>query len=354
MRRLLVVFAVAACFAISPAPSSANAQHAGIQVALRALGLYCGPIDGIVGPKTVAAIRAAQRAARLPVTGIADLRTRRALGPLGTPLLGSRVVRAGDFGLDVAVLQILLTQRGLYHGALDGYLGARTQVALRRYQRRAHLGVDGVAGPRTLAAFVRQTGVPVRTTLVSSSSRIYVVRPGDSLTAIAARFGVTLAALARANRIDPARVLLIGRRLTIPARAATALASTPTNVRDRLDAWAMRLGVSRELVRALAWMESGYQPNVVSSAGARGVLQTLPATRKFVENVLVGRSLPTTLDGDIEAGVLFLRHLLRRFAGDERLALAAWYQGEDAVRKHGLYKVTKPFVANVLALKSRV
>jgi hypothetical protein len=49
-----------------------------------------------------------------------------------------------------------------------------------------------------------------------------------------------------------------------------------------------------------------------------------------------------------------LRHLLQVFHGDERLALAGWYQGEKAVRQHGLYKVTKPFVADVLALKSRV
>ena len=53
-------------------------------------------------------------------------------------------------------------------------------------------------------------------------------------------------------------------------------------------------------------------------------------------------------------GILYLRHLLQVFNGDERLALAGWYQGERAVSEHGLYKVTKPFVANVLALKLRM
>src|SRR5487761_768503 len=139
MRRLVVLVAVAACFASLPAPSSANAQQAGIQVALRALGLYCGPIDGIVGPQTVAAVRAAQKRMHLPVTGLIDLRTRVALGPLGTPLFGSRTLRPGDFGLDVAVLQFLLTKRGLYHGALDGYLGKRTDASLRKYQRVVHV-----------------------------------------------------------------------------------------------------------------------------------------------------------------------------------------------------------------------
>ena len=160
-------------------------------------------------------------------------------------------------------------------------------------------------------------------------------------------------ALARTNHRSLSGVLLIGTRLTIPA-ASTGLAPTPTNVRDRLDTWAARLGVSRSLVRALAWMESGYQPDVVSSAGARGVLQTLPSTRQFVEDVLVGHSVPSTVDGDVEVGVLFLRHLLRRFDGDESLALAAWYQGEHSVRKIGPLKESKVFVADVEALKARM
>ena len=77
-------------------------------------------------------------------------------------------------------------------------------------------------------------------------------------------------------------------------------------------------------------------------------------TRQFVQDVLLGRSVPHTVDGDIEVGILYLRHLLQVFNGDERLALAGWYQGERAVRQHGLYKVTKPLVANVLALRARM
>jgi soluble lytic murein transglycosylase-like protein len=125
-------------------------------------------------------------------------------------------------------------------------------------------------------------------------------------------------------------------------------------VRAKLDAWSARLGVDPHLVRALAWMESGFQTRIVSNAGARGVLQTLPVTRQFVQDVLLGRGVPHTVDGDIEVGILYLRHLLQVYNGNERLALAGWYQGERAVRLHGLYKVTKPFVANVLALRARM
>ena len=343
--------------------ASANPQHAGLQVALRAHGLYLGPIDGRVGPMTVAAVRAFQHKAGLPVTGNADVRTRLALGPLGRPLFGERTLRAGSFGLDVAVLQFLLTKRGLYDGALDGYLGPETQAALRRYQRRMRLAADGVAGPRTRAALVLQADVPVRprpvvvSAVTAAPSGTYVVRPGDTLTAIAARNGTTVSALARANGLDPARPILIGARLKVPAAAPrvvrTALAASPSAVRGTLDRWSARLGISPSLIRALAWMESGFQPQIVSPAGARGVLQTLPVTRDYVEDVLVGHPLPRTVDGDAQVGILYLRHLLRQFDGDVRLALAAWYQGEAAVRRDGVYAVTKPFVANVLALRER-
>jgi peptidoglycan hydrolase-like protein with peptidoglycan-binding domain len=357
--KLVSVLAAVAC--LWPATAAANPQHAGIQVALRAVGLYCGQIDGEVGPLTVAAIRLAQRRAHVPVTGIADVRTRRSLGPLGRPLFGERTLKKGDFGLDVSVLQFLLTKRGLYHGALDGYLGPQTAASLRRYQKRMRLLSDGVAGPRTRAALVLQNGVPVRAKPVAATpSEVYVVREGDTLTAIGRRYGISVRKLASANRIDPAKPIVIGARLKIPGGAAapqsarTALAATPTAVRATLDAWSNRLGVPPRLVRALAWMESGFQPNIVSSAGAKGVLQTLPVTRSFVEDVLVGKRLPTTLDGDVEVGVRFLRHLLQRFDGNERLALAAWYQGEAAVRRDGVYEVSKPFVANVLALEQRM
>ena len=126
-----------------------NPQIAGLQVALRAHGLYLAQIDGIAGPKTAAAVHAFQRRKHLQV-GVADARTRIALGPLGRPLFGSRTLRRGDFGWDVSVLQFLLTKRGAYSGALDGYLGKETAAALKRYQRSLHLRADAVVGPRTL------------------------------------------------------------------------------------------------------------------------------------------------------------------------------------------------------------
>ena len=222
---------------------------------------------------------------------------------------------------------------------------------MRRFQRRAGLAVDGVAGPLTLAALEgSKTGAAT-----VAARQVYVVRPGDSLTAIAQRHGTTLAALARANRLDPARPLLIGTRLRIPAATARApLAAPPSSVRDTITRIASAHGVSPELARAVAWMESGFQPHVVSSAGALGVMQVTPPTWDFVEQVLLRRDVPNTTEGNIQVGIVFLRHLLREFGGDERLALAAYYQGAKAVREHGLYAETRTYVEAIRSLKGRV
>jgi LysM repeat protein len=353
VRRCIALICLTGALAAAPAVHAAgNPQIAGLQVALRAHGLYLAQIDGIAGPKTAAAVHAFQQKHGLPY-GVANARMRAALGPLGRPLFGTRTLKRGDFGWDVSVLQFLLTRHGVYSGALDGYMGKETIAGLRRYQRSMHLLADAVVGPRTLSAIVRRDGVPVRTRPVVVRTTVHIVRVGDTLTALAARFHTTIAALASVNHIDPAKPIVIGQRLRLPA-PAPALTPQRVDVRSMLDAWSGRLGVDPHLVRALAWMESGFQTEIVSSAGARGVLQTLPTTRAYVETVLAGRKIPPSVDGDIEVGILYLKHLLKTFGGDERLALAGWYQGEVAVRKHGLYKITKPFVANVLALRNRM
>jgi LysM repeat protein len=361
---MLAVAAVAAAVLAPSANAAAgmvNPQIAGLQVALRAWGMYAGAIDGIAGPRTASGLHRFQRKMGIPA-GVADARTRAKLGPLGRPLFGSRNLHRGDFGWDVSVLQFVLARAGLYQGALDGYLDGTTAAALRSYQRTVHLTVDGVAGPRTLASIAYHARVPVRPRPASSAppatrmTVVYVVRSGDSLTAIARRYHTSVRALARMNRLDPSKVLLIGTHLRVPGAAPPASLpdASPQEVRSLLDAWSARFGVDDHLVRALAWMESGYQPKLVSSAGARGVLQLLPETKQYVATVILGKPLQPGVSGDVEAGVLLLKHLLGAFNGNEHLALAAWYQGERAVRTDGIYAVTKPFVSDVLALKARM
>ena len=373
LRILLVGVAAAAVAAAAPPTfaSGRNPQTAGLQVALRAQGLYRGTIDAISGPGTVAAVRKFQRTHGLRVTGIADALTRRALGPLGRPLFGARSLHFGDFGWDVAVLQFLLVRQGI-SVPVNAYYDGPTLHGVRMLQHRLHLRRDGVVGPHTLSAIVRRQPVPLAHRIVVATVHhahahrtlhVHVVRAGESLSSIARRYRTTVAKLAHLNHLDPAHVLLIGTKLKIPAARRTHHVTTQpaayrigqvASVRALIDHWAAHYAVDVHHVRALAWMESGYNNSLVSSVGARGIMQLLPTTFRFAETVLIGHRVTHNANGNVRAGVAYLAHLLHDFHGNSRLALAGWYQGERAVRKHGLYKVSRPFVANVLALARRM
>ena len=289
--------AVLAGLTLASSAQARNPQIAGLQVALRAYGLYNGPIDAIAGPMTVRATKAFQRRAGIPVDGRAGPATRRALGPLGAPVFGRRTLRRGLFGWDVSVLQYMLARRGQLV-PVYGFFDRATEGALRRYQRARKLAADGIAGP------------------------------------------VTISALGRNSRgVRPAR----------PAPAPTRTAS----VRTMLTNWALAYRLDPAFVRALAWMESGFQPGLVSSAGARGVMQVLPGTRHYVQEILIGHKIPNSTSGNIRIGVVYLRHLLREFGWNRAHALAAWYQGPNSVRRNGRLPATRQFVSNVLALTRR-
>jgi len=148
---LLAALAALAC-AVPTAGASGRASVAALQVALRSAGVYAGAIDGTRGPGTAAGVRAVQRRAGLPVDGVAGRATRRALGRSGRPPYGSRAMRAGQAGWDVAALQFKLGAHGFPSGPVDGGLGPRSGAALQRFQRWAGLAGDGVAGPSTLRA----------------------------------------------------------------------------------------------------------------------------------------------------------------------------------------------------------
>lgn len=290
---VLVFLCVAA--GVSAGAVAARPQVAGLQVALRAHGLYPGPIDGLYGPGTARGLRRFQRGAGLDVDGRVGPMTRRALGRLGRPSFGRRTLRRGAVGWDVSVLQFLLSPSNPTL-TVDGNFGPATTRAVRRFQRAHRLSLDGIAGPRTLAV------------LLASKSR--------HVSTGVARAGVGL-------------------------------------VRGLIDFWADHYGVERPLVHAVAWMESGYQSNVRSPIGAWGVMQILPSTWRHVETILLGEAVPRTVSGNIRVGVVFLRQLLHEFGGDKRAALGAWYQGPASLRKHGPFKVTRHFVDDVLALQHR-
>ena len=329
-----------------------NPQIPGLQVALRAHGYYNGSIDGVAGPLTASGIRAFQRSHGLRPDGLAGPQTRRKLGRLGRPFFGRRDLVRGEIGWDVSVLQFLLNRRGFATPRVNGNFGDGTRRAVLRFQRHAGLAPDGIVGRATRAALLGQRRVASH----RRATRRYVVRPGDTLTAIATRYRSSVRAIARTNRIDPSRLLLIGTRLRVPAVALPEASTAARSwlVRSSLDHWSSHYGVDPHLARGLAWMESGYQSNLTSPAGAWGVMQVTPATWDYVEEVLVGAPIPHTADGNVRVGIAYLAHILREFHGDERLSLAAWYQGPASVRRRGPLRESKAFIADVLALKARM
>ena len=137
------------------ASAAANPNVAALQVTLRARGLYHGTIDGISGPATQAAVRRFQRRAHLSADGVVGPRTRRAMGHYGRHRFGQRMLYMGMRGWDVAALQFSLAKHGFPSGTFDGSFGPHTDAALRRFQRFARLGRDGVAGPATYRALRR-------------------------------------------------------------------------------------------------------------------------------------------------------------------------------------------------------
>ncbi|HEV8583889.1 MAG TPA: transglycosylase SLT domain-containing protein [Methylomirabilota bacterium] len=109
----------------------------------------------------------------------------------------------------------------------------------------------------------------------------------------------------------------------------------PFGWRDEVSAAAKRAGLDPFLVAAIVREESSYYPRAVSRAGARGLMQLMPATAKPMADV---RGLPFEGGGllddpraNLEMGTVFLAGLMREFH-DPRLAIAAYNAGPRRVR----------------------
>ena len=96
-----------------------------------------------------------------------------------------------------------------------------------------------------------------------------------------------------------------------------------------------REGVDPRFIHAVIQQESKYKSDATSSAGARGVMQLMPATAKRFDCADLKDEAC-----NVEAGTRYLAWLLKRFNGDVKLALAGYNAGEGSVDK---YQGVPPF-----------
>jgi LysM repeat protein len=260
---------------------------------------------------------------------------------------------------------------------------------------RAGMSVDQLAAangldpnaPLLAGAALRLSGTgtaPVNS--APSTGGSYVVQPGDTLTAIAARAGMSIAQLAANNGIDPNAPLLIGTVLRLSGTSGTttfvsnttgsggsagtqpvgsAAQGNPTNppyptaetvTAGQVGSIASANGVSPSLADAIAYQESGFNNDLVSSADARGVMQILPGTWQWIQRTLVAGGpplAPASAADNVRGGVLLLHSLLNSTGGDPAMAAAGYFQGLPSVQQNGVYPSTQQYINSVMALRQR-
>lgn len=109
-------------------------------------------------------------------------------------------------------------------------------------------------------------------------------------------------------------------------------------VQDSVTSAAMADQVDPDLINGVIWVESRFNPLAISGAGARGLMQLMPKTEKFLAGAMgwtVGPESWKAPRYNIRLGTHFLRRLLKAFDGREEWALAAYNAGPGNVRRFG-------------------
>jgi soluble lytic murein transglycosylase-like protein len=135
---------------------------------------------------------------------------------------------------------------------------------------------------------------------------------------------------------------------TTTTTTSLAPASSNTEYDSLIQQAALDQGVDPALLKGLVQAESGFNPASVSSVGAQGLTQLMPDTAKGL-----GVSNPFDPLQNLEGGARFLAGALKRFGGNEQLALAAYNAGPGPVAACGCvppYPETRGYVARILAL----
>jgi soluble lytic murein transglycosylase-like protein len=220
--------------------------------------------------------------------------------------------------------------------------------------------VGGPSGAAQLAA-AKKKASPAPIVLRLS----YRVQPGDAPASIARRYGVATAQLLKVNKLRATAVLRPGRVLRIPnlvvpgklaAKLPRPLAGRPDRLRfvTLFQTAAKEFRVPTDLLMALAYRESNWNPTARSRSGAMGVGQLMPTTVTFVSERLL-RS-PRPLDpwepaDNIRMSARTLRYLLDLNKGDVTRTLASYYQGYGSVTRQGVLPIGQRYANSIVALR---
>jgi hypothetical protein len=145
------------------------------------------------------------------------------------------------------------------------------------------------------------------------------------------------------------KVLSLVAILLTTTASATGLYATD-DIQQRVIAQAKRHNVSPSLALAIAKVESNFNPQALSHAGAKGVMQIMPRTAEQVFGVHRSRLFEPNVN--IEVGVKFIKKLLERYDGRLDIALSHYNGGSGVKNRYGELSVmpaTRSYVDKVLA-----
>lgn len=144
-------------------------------------------------------------------------------------------------------------------------------------------------------------------------------------------------------------VLIVAQMLCMSSICWPQSARSPARIETEyyVTAYSEHCRVPIALARAIVERESNWQPCTVSSEGAVGLMQLMPATAKRL-----GVTDRCDLDQNVAGGVRYLAWLMQRFHKDLRLAAAAYYVGEDRIGRRGLAYRNSDVVAYVLTIRT--
>jgi LysM repeat protein len=199
----------------------------------------------------------------------------------------------------------------------------------------------------------------------------YTIEDGDTLTRIADKFGVSIEDLAAANGIDDWGYIISGHTLVIPGGEIPAPAPEPEfvsytppplqfpekpydpDIEALIEEFSYDYGVNPNTVKALATIESGWCQCALSWAGAQGVMQIMPGTAQWLEQNVFGYELNEEYSAydNIKMGVKYIQLLLESTGGDERLAVASYYQGLAPTYAGVFYPDTQDYVQMIFRVR---